>query len=358
MKLTPLLYWLVAPLLVGACSQAANPAAPVTVDPAEAPAAPATGASPAPGSTAGAPSLPEPTCSDAPQVGAAGAWRHSVASPVVVALGSPNHRGLDLVSSAAATVQLIRGEISYGVQDKALEDEQVELFACRAGAWQPLGTATTNSEGAFLVELTGGDRLPVGLRALYLSVVGDRSGAGFVALVAPEGSALAVSDVDGTLTSSENAYPISLASGATVAANPGAPAALAMLRQRGFLPVYVTARGRVFTASTRAWLDGQGFPRGPTRLASSLFLLPGASTIDYKSSTLDELKSTGLKVGVGLGNRASDAQAYGHAGVPGDRVFLKQPEFADECAPEFAAGDARGFDSYVTIEPTFAMLTP
>ena len=40
----------------------------------------------------------------------------------------------------------------------------------------------------------------MGLRDLYLSVVGDRTGARFVGLVAPSGTALAVSDVDGTLT--------------------------------------------------------------------------------------------------------------------------------------------------------------
>jgi hypothetical protein len=94
------------------------------------------------------------------------------------------------------------------------------------------------------------------------------------------------------------------------------------------------------------------------RLAAGLFVLPGASTVDYKASTLAELTSTNLKVGVGIGNRATDAAAYGQVGVAGDHVFLKQPEFAAECAPVFAAGQAVGFDSYVTVEPTFAMLSP
>jgi LNS2 (Lipin/Ned1/Smp2) len=331
------------------CGRAAAPGAapPVGMDPAEAP---------KPGSGAPPTAVPEPECSGTPTVGPAGEWRHSIASPAVTAVGDPRHRGIDLITGAGAQTQAIRGEVRYGLVDKALEDEAVDLFACRAGQWRALGQAITDGEGTFTLELTGDARLPIGLRTLYLSVVGDRTAASFVALVVQDGSELVVSDVDGTLTSSENAFPESLATGADVAAQDGAPDALAALRQRSYLPVYLTARGRYFTEATRTWLGDHGFPRGPLRLASSVVTLPGSTTVDYKAGTMTDLEAAGLTVAVGIGNRASDAEAYGRVGVAGNHVFLKLPEFASEDAAVIASGGAVGFDSYVALKPILAAL--
>jgi phosphatidate phosphatase PAH1 len=138
--------------------------------------------------------------------------------------------------------------------------------------------------------------------------------------------------------------------------NEGAPAALTTLRGRNYLPVYLTARGRIFTEDTRRWLDDHGFPRGPLRLAPTIVTLPGAATTAYKSDTLAELESSGLVVAIGIGNRATDSDAYRSVNVPGDRIFLKQPEFAAEDAPVIARGDAVGFTSYVDERAVFAAL--
>jgi hypothetical protein len=301
-------------------------------------------------------SLPEVTCVGAPAAGPTKPWRHPFTSPLTVALGAPQHRGIDLIAGADVAVQQLRGEIRYGVVDKALEDENVDLFACHAGAWQAIGTTRTDGEGNFELDLSDVSRLSIGQRSVYVSVAGDRSGVGFVALVAPTGSWVAASDVDGTLTSSENAFPEALITQAPVAVQPGAPAALTALHARGYLPVYVTARGRVFTEATRAWLAAEGFPRGPLRLADSLITLPGSATVAYKSSVFSAIDGAGVKVTVGFGNRATDAEAYASAALAGENVFLKLPEFASECAPLIAQGEAVGFDSYVTLTPTLATL--
>jgi hypothetical protein len=338
------------------CGNGAAPAAagPVGTDPAEIP-TPSTPSDPTQPTPPPAP-VPEPSCAGAPTVGLAGSWRHSIRSPATVALGSPRHRGIDLITGAGAASQPIRGEIRYGLTDTALSDEAVELFACRAGSWQSLGTVITASDGAFALDLEGEQRLPIGLRSLYASVVGDRSSVEFLALVAPDGSELAVSDIDGTLTSSENAFPAALLTGADVAEQEGAPAALATVRERRYLPMYVTARGRYFSADTRAWLQSKGFPRGPMRLATSLVTLPGDTTVDYKADTLADVEVTGLRVTVGFGNRASDAEAYRRTGIPGEHAFLKLPEFSDEDAAPIGRGEATGFDSYVTLQPLLAQL--
>jgi LNS2-like protein (lipin/Ned1/Smp2) len=333
----------------GCTTAAPGATGPVTTDPEER--ATSTGG-------AATASVPEPSCASPPTVGPTGHWRHSIKSPIASHAGAPRHRGLDLITGAGAARQAIRGEIRYGLVDKALEDESVELFACRAGSWRPLGSTLTDGEGSFELDLDGDARLPVGLRTLYASVVGDRSSATFVALVAPDGAQLVVSDVDGTLTSSENAFPAALVTGAEVAPQEGAPAALATLRALGYLPVYVTARGRTFTEDTRSWLDGHGFPRGPLRLAPTLITLPGGDTSAYKGSTLAALGDSGLVVAIGIGNRATDSVAYRSVGVPGNRIFLKQPEFTDENAPVIASGNAVGFASYVDQQPLFAALPP
>jgi phosphatidate phosphatase PAH1 len=220
--------------------------------------------------------------------------------------------------------------------------------------------AISNDEGIFDLVLTGTERLPLGMRSLYLVVVGDLTGAQFLALVLAPGTAIAVSDIDGTLTSSENAYPKSLVSHALVKPNDGAPAALRTLKGRGYPLVYVTSRGNRFTQDTRDWLQTNEFPLGPVRLASSLITLPGNETFEYKCQVLKAFNDDKLVVAIGLGNRATDQEAYSHsqcgAPVAANRTFLKMPEFQREVQPLLDRGLAIGVNSYVDVEPTFAAL--
>ena len=147
---------------------------------------------------------------------------------------------------------------------------------------------------------------------------------------APDGTELVFSDVDGTLTSSESAYPESLVTGRRVETHEGAPEVLNALRDRGYYVVYMTSRGRVFTQDTREWLAARGFPRGPLRLAPSLVTMPGDATTRYKASTLEDIEADGLSPVIGIGNRATDAAAYDRAGIAHDRIFLEATEFTGE----------------------------
>jgi len=351
---------LVVAVLAGCSSQqladpvAAQPAAgPVQPDPAE-----VTTTLPGPAVTPAASpvALPEVSCPPAPPPAAPGDWRHSIKSRLAVLAGDPNHRGVDLVTGAGAAAQTIAGKLRYGLIDKALEDETVELFACRAGAWQRLGEAVSDDEGSFSFTLRGAGRLPIGRRPLYLSVVGDRSGAAFTALIAPDGAELVVSDMDGTLTTGENDFPIALVTGGDVGARDGAPAALAALAAKGYQIVYMSSRGRIFLERSREWLAAKGFPPGALRLASAAVTLPGSATTDYKADTLAALRAAGLTPAVGFGNRATDAAAYRAAAIAGTRIFLHDSEFADENADAIARGDAIGFDSYRALMPTLAAI--
>ena len=211
---------------------------------------------------------------------------------------------------------------------------------------QKVGTARTDGEGHFTLGLSGTDRLPIGMRDLFVSVVGDRTGVGFLGYIAPDATPLVVSDVDGTLTSSENAFVESIALGGEPDAEPGAAQAFAAATARGSQLVYITARGNQFTTDTRDWLDHKGFPRGPVRLSPSFVTLPGGDTVDFKTQALSALSAAGLALSAGVGNRATDIAAYANTHVAADRIFIELPEFQSEVQPQLDAHQAVGFTSY------------
>ena len=320
-------------VLLVACT---SPVSPVGIDPDE--------ASDSGGKADAASQVPDVRCAGEPDAGAEGSFRHFAGSAISF-LGSPRHRGIDLIANASSEHQTLAGAISYTVADKALEDEDVELFACRAGAWQRVGRARTDDEGRFSFVLSGGDRLPIGMRDLFVSVIGDRTGTNFLAYVAPDDTRLLVSDVDGTLTSSEQAFWGTIAFGIEPDAQPGAAQAFQGASGRGFQVAYVTARGSQYTRETRAWLADLGFPRGPLRLAPSFITLPGSDTVDYKTTTLAAIAAE-VTVVAGVGNRASDLTAYTNAGLDPSAIFIKLPEYESEVRSQLDAGAATALPDY------------
>jgi len=285
-------------------------------------------------------------CAGVPDAGPTSPWRH-LSSHLIEDYGEPHHRGIDLIATPADAAQAITGRITYGGTDKDLEDENVSLFACEGATWRSIGTARTDGEGRFSLTLSGGARLPVGMRDLYVSVDGDRTGAKFLAYVAPAGSSVIASDMDGTLTASENEYPKALAFGGDVAVQDGAPAALMSAAVRGVSIIYITARGDRFTQDTRDWLVAKGFPRGPLVMPTSIITMPGDDTIEFKSSALARLATFSLLAGIG--NRATDVAAYTDAGLSADRVFIKLPEFEGELSADLMAGRATSFLEYEVL---------
>jgi len=324
--------------LFGACTAAAQQA--VAVDPGET-GTNGSGTANGSGTTV---AVPDVRCSGTPTA-AAGDFRH-LSSEVVADLGDPRHRGFDLIAAASTGTQTIEGWLAYTIADKALEDEDVDLFACRESAWAKLGTARTDGEGHFALALADAARLPIGMRDLYASVVGDRTGTAFLAYVAPDDAALIASDVDGTLTSSENAFIETIVNGEQPDMQAGASTAYRAAAARGYQLVYVTARGNQYTGDTRQWLADQGFPRGPLRLSSSFVTLPGGDTIDFKTNAIANVIMDGLTVVMGVGNRASDITAYGNVGLAGTQTFIKLPEYQSEVQSALDADLAIGFAAY------------
>jgi hypothetical protein len=274
--------------------------------------------------------------------GAITGFRHT-RSAIYASLGSARHRGIDLIAVEGDENQTVGGKLAYTKGDKDLEDEDVEVFACVARRWRSVGVTRTNGDGRFEMTLAGAQRLPVGMTDLYAYVPGDGSGTRFLGFVAKQGESVIVSDVDGTITSSEKAVFRTVALGRDIGHQPNAPEVLA---QSGKTVIYVTARGDQLTELTRKWLADHGFPKGPIRLAPSLVTMPGECTTRLKTQTLAEIA---LPIAAGIGNRASDIAAYKNAGVPADRIFINLPEFTKEVRTQLAAGEATPFHDYAEL---------
>jgi phosphatidate phosphatase PAH1 len=281
-------------------------------------------------------------CGDAPAI-ARGHFRH-FGSKVTTGLGSPRHRGVDLIASTADETQTLGGKFAYGAVDADLEEETIAISACVDHGWRTIGEATTDEHGRFALTLAGDHRLPAGMRDLYATAIGDGTGVRFVAYVAAPGTRVIVSDVDGTLTRSEHAMVSTVLWGSDIGNQPGAPNALAA---SGYQVIYVTGRGDQYTEVTRRWLALHGFPRGPLRLAPSTTMAAGAPTIEYKAAALVGLH---LPIAAAIGNRASDITAYGRAGVAPGRIFIHLPEFTNEVRDPIAQHLATGFTDYGALD--------
>ncbi len=279
-----------------------------------------------------------PNCKRVPD-GAPTTFRHD-RNRLLSRLGAPKHRGVDLIAVEGDENQTLGGKLAYTAIDKDLEDEDVEVFACTGTGWRPLGATRTNRDGRFALTLHGDSRLPAGMTDLYARVLGDGSGVRFLGYVAAKDAAVIVTDVDGTITASEQAVYKTVVLGRDIGHQSDAPQALAA---SGKMVVYITARGDQYTELTRDWLRAHGFPPGPLRLARSAVTLPGVSTVAFKTTTLRQLP---VRIAAGVGNRASDIKAYRNAGLTPDRIFINLPEFTDELRTELAAGEATAFDDY------------
>jgi phosphatidate phosphatase PAH1 len=287
-------------------------------------------------------------CGGPPPTARPTGYRH-LTNHVASDLGDPRHRGYDLIVGADAPEQLLRGDLAYDAFDKAIEDEDVEVYACTGGAWRLVGQTRSDGEGRWKLALTGAARLPPGLHDLVVSLPADRSGATATAYVAHNGEAIFVCDIDGTLTESENAIIPEVIFHDSVSSQPGAGAALSSISARGYQPVYLTARPNRYAELTRRWLASKGLPRGPVILQTDI-TMPGDAALTAKKHALEALRATGVRIAFGIGNRATDITAYGHAGLTAERIWIEDTQYASEIDPLVAKGLATAFKTYQALE--------
>jgi hypothetical protein len=289
-------------------------------------------------------------------------WRNFVVSPGVTLLGDANHRGRDIMVNPGEP-QTIIGKFAYGLIDKDLEDEEVDIYVQRdcSSGWEKLGTAITTAGGNAPANVEGvpaangrvyfripqGKELGLGRHRIRMVVAGDGSKTDLFIDVIPPKTPVFVSDVDGTLTSSETVEFVKLLTDDLPNTHPAAAESLRILAAKGYRPIYVTARPEWLTQRTRDFLDKHGFPPGIIRTSTSLMGAGfGPSAATYKKDQMAAFAGRGLVPSFGFGNKTSDADAY--VTIPNDnqRFFFKLAEEVE----------GRRIDSYTALPAEFQNL--
>lgn len=292
----------------------------------------------------GGPALPaclaQPTCDGAkgPALGPMGSFAHW-SNSLTAKAGNPYHRGRDRVLRVG-TPQVVIGKFTYGLADVDIEDEEVDVYVERGcgGSWEKLGTTRTTSRGdhadvdgvsdsggRVYFDIPAAKALSVGRHRVRMVVTADQSFADAILDVVPDGADVFVSDVDGTLTESENAEWGALLEGTQPAAHPKAAEALSQLAAKGFRPIYITARPEWLMGKTHDFLKKEGFPQGVVITTTGLTGVTGSYARDFKTEALARLAAEGVHIGWAVGNTTSDQDAYEAAEIkPVDhRVFLR-----------------------------------
>lgn len=279
---------------------------------------------------------PTPACdAPPPPLGATSAWRHSITTPIVIAMGGARHRGRDLYLRETDP-QWALAKFAYGPLDDDLKDEDVEVWLnrdCGAG-WELLGVARTTDDGAHAtvegVEDTGGRvffpipdgaRLGLGRHRILFAVRGDHTTAEQFIEVLPPTARFVVTDVDGTQTESETAEWATLLTGTGPAAQPSGAALLAAYAERGYRIFFLTARPEWLGARTHAWLREYGYPEGNVHTTLTGTGALGSAAATFKTDELSALLARFPgSIELGVGNTDTDAAAYAAVGLPPERV--------------------------------------
>ncbi len=252
-------------------------------------------------------------------------WRHKIGSSAVKALGAANHRLRDLIL-LPGQLSSLRGRFTYGSADKDLEDETVELYLQSCPGWQLVSTKITNADGVVQFDLPA--NLPTGDYRVRAVVRGDNSGANGMVAIWPKGVQVVVSDVDGTLTTSDWQLFKDLLTQKPATMFADADKAIGTWADKGYRILYLTGRPQLFNKYSHDWLDSHGLPPGVVRLTDDAAdVVPAEAGVQvFKTEVLKALiASHGAKIRAGHGNATTDIGAYQAAGIPNEDLYIIGP---------------------------------
>ena len=247
--------------------------------------------------------------------------------------------------------------------DKDIVGGTVHVFLDRgcSGDWIELGTTQTTDDGDHPtiegVDDSGGrvffkipaeETLELGRHRVHLIEDEEWETAELLIDIVPAGAPFFVSDVDGTLTTSENEEAWDFLVDALPDANPFAAQALTMLAGKGYRPMYITARPEWLDRRTRQFVATRNFPRGLIHTTTTYGGANGDPAAAYKAGEFARLGQKGLVPSFLFGNRPSDGIAFESAGVqPLDhRIFFQYTDVEG----------GRRIESYEELLAEFAVL--
>jgi hypothetical protein len=274
-------------------------------------------------------------------------------------------RGRDMLYAEGQPQWVLAKFTKWGwPSDKDVVGSTVHIFLDRgcAGTWEELGTTVTTDDGEHAivdgVEDSGGrvffpipayKTLAPGRHRVHMIDEDQWETAEAILDVVPKGAPFFVSDVDGTLTTSENEEAYDFLVDNIPDANPSAPEALSLLASKGYRPFYITARPEWLDRRTREFIRMHNFPQGLIHTTTTYGGATGDPAAAYKTGEFAQLKSWGLVPTFVFGNRDSDALAFDNAGVepPDHRIFF---QFTDTMY------GGRRIESYAELLAEFAAL--
>lgn len=249
-------------------------------------------------------------------------WKHNIATPLVTIQGGPNHRIRDVILPLGSAGQL-RGHFTYGTLDSDLGDETVELWVQTCPGWVKWGAAQTDSNGYVYFDVPSS--LPAGDYRVKIVVLGDQTVADGMIAAWPAGMQVIVTDIDGTLTTSDWQAVQDIIFGASAEMYPDANTAIQQFGKKDYRMVYLTGRPELVTRYSRNWLMDHDFPLGTVHVTDDIAqTMPTEAGVQkFKADFLAGLQSTvKLQLIAGFGNATTDIGAYYAVNLPKDKVFI------------------------------------
>jgi hypothetical protein len=260
-----------------------------------------------------------------------GEWEHSVASPIVVALGRAGHSVEDLIITWGAATATVEGKFAYGSISKDLQDEPVQAFVDDCAGWLDLGIDKTDSDGRVRFTVPASILDQPGRYEVRMVVQGDGTQTYGYLLVTPAGTQFVVFDIDGTLTTSDSElvqqFFLDLFGGQSVPTPyDGARDITQAYRDAGYEVLFMTGRPYWLSDITRAWLVDENMPIGNLHLtATNGESLPTDSGVGtYKRDYLQRVMADHVFARA-YGNATTDIFAYTNAPLPLAEVFIIGP---------------------------------
>jgi len=276
-------------------------------------------------------------------------WNH-LASDQTTALGGPNHRGQDVIIEVGQA-QVLVAKFGYAFVDKDMTCEDVDIWIQRevpCGAWEYMGEARTSDNpddsldcnnfgttygieddgGRIFFEIPDAQAFPVGRYPVRMVLKGDLSMASFDLVVVAPGTQAILTDVDGTLTTSDNELitEVGLSIFNETYQQEMYPDADTMIRSwydKGYLVIYMSGRPDLLRRMSERWLE-ERFTPGPLHLTdTNAQVLPNNDGVGvYKREFIAYLRAQGIDIVAAYGNATTDIWAYEQGGVPKNVTWI------------------------------------
>jgi phosphatidate phosphatase PAH1 len=205
-------------------------------------------------------------------------------------------------------------------------NETVVLKMDSCGAWDTLGSSTTNRDGRAM--LPNNQMAAPGRFKVSQQMLANGTAITSTVNVLPAGTHVVVFDVDGTLTTDNGQFiRQQLHPEYVPVAFEAAQAATQAWVAKGYVVLYLSGRPTDSAVQTRTWLDDLGFAKGPTHLTEfpSQVVPSTAGVGAFKKAYIQSLMDKGYVIDYAYGNETTDIYAYAGVGLSADKIFILGP---------------------------------